>query len=138
MGTNIRELLSLEAVLVSRLQKVWARQSKLQLQGIEDAVAVRDWPLALRLAEAIDLSDIGQSQKELAYTIFRGCIDFGAHLAAGGASLTSGLIFEQAVKNSVSQWLQEIEWSVTAQVQQQALQSLERLFREFHQQHITK
>lgn len=126
MSTRIdpREYLTLEAVLVRRLQRDWAAQARKAFPAINRAIEARDWGEAVALVEKLDLSDIGHNAKSLAYSVFRGCIDFGAQTAAGGRSMTSSLAFDQTVKRVVSQWLQSIEWSVTLQVQKRVLKSI--------------
>lgn len=124
MSTDIdpREYLALEAVLVRNVQKEWAKQAKVIIPPIQAAIDRKDWAYAFQLAQDIDLSDIGQKHKDLAYSVFRGCIDFGSQMATTGRSLMSSLAFSDVVKNVVNQWLQQIEWSVTQQMQKSAMQ----------------
>jgi hypothetical protein len=124
MSTRIdpRDYLSLESVLVRSIQRDWAQQAKTIFPPIQAAIDAKDWGLAVELVGAVDLSDVGQAHKSLAYSVFRGCMDFGSQLAAGGRSLVSSLAFSEMVKNVVSQWLQALEWSATQQLQRSAMQ----------------
>ena len=117
-----RDLLTLEALLVRRLQADWARLAAPAMAKIKGAINDSDWTLAVREAQALDLADIGVAQKELAHSVFRASADFGAKMAAGGRALTSTLDFSYTIDRVVSQWLQQIEWTATQQVQKAALQ----------------
>lgn len=119
--TSFRDYLTLETVLVRAVQKDWARQSKVIFPPISDAIDRKDWDEAVRLIEAIDLSGIGETHRGMAYSVFRGCIELGSQLASGGRTLVSSLWFGDTVNRVVNQWLQGIEWSVTQQVQDDAL-----------------
>jgi len=124
MTTDLRAYLDLEDLLVGRLQSEWADEARTFQKQVEDAIAVEDWAAATAAAEEIDLSAVGERSKDFAYAVFKGAIDFGAQVAAGGPALVTSLGFDQSLRASVNQLLKYLEWQATAQAQESALQSI--------------
>lgn len=123
---DIRQFLELEGLLSLRLEELWEAKAESVWGEFQRAMATDDFIAAEAVADSIDLSAIGADISSYAYTVFRADIDFGAQLASGTRTLTSGLALDRTTKTAVLQLKSFLQYGLAMRLQKYLLQLIAR------------
>ena len=120
---QIQTYLALEIGLTRRLQKAWARESKPAYEAIANAVNDEDWHTATALVHKLDMTHVGEENKEWIKHYLLSCAVYGAKRANKKGPQFVGAGNHQARIDQVTQTIcTYFEHRGTALVQAKALQ----------------
>lgn len=122
---DLRTYLLLERAFVRRLQRSWRQRSAPIYQKITQACLDHKWDEARRLVPDLDLAEVGTENREWITYMLLSCAVFGAGIVSKKKPSFVGVgTFDTFLKQVTSNFLQYLEFSATAQVQAEAMQSI--------------
>jgi DNA topoisomerase IB/N-acetylglutamate synthase-like GNAT family acetyltransferase len=126
-----RVLLKLEAALVRRLRASWKRESTPVYLKIQQAITDCDWPTAVQQVYKLDMTHVGDENREWIRHMLLSFAVFGAKMAnkRGPLFLNAGT-YDQRLDHITDIICQYFEHRATALVQARALQSIAEAERE--------
>ena len=120
---DFRTYLALEVALTRRLQADWRKLSGPLYTKIAEAAEKKDWDTARRLAQDLDMTQVGERNREfIKYTLLATAV-FGAGMA--GATRPAFLAdpeHDGVMNQATSNMLQYLKFGATTAVQAEALQ----------------
>lgn len=120
---DFRTLLAMEASLIHRLRKDWRKHSAPTLTAIEKAVADKNWHKATDLVQDIDMSEIGEANRDYIRYMMMSFATFGAMSANNrGPDFVKKKMYPLYVDKARDQVLQYLEHQATTQLQAKMLQ----------------
>ncbi len=122
---DLRTYVALERSFVRRLQRTWRIQSAPLYQKITQACLDHKWDEARRLVTDLDMSEVGVENREWITYMLLSCGVFGASIVSKRKPSFVGVgTFDTFLKQTTTNIIQYLEYSATAQVQAEALQSI--------------
>jgi hypothetical protein len=120
---DFRSYVALEVALTRRLVKDWKKVSVPLYKRIAQAVQDENWHLATQLAYDLDLTEVGEKNKEYIKYMMLSCAVFGSKMANkhGPQFLPVGT-YDSIMTQVTSNFLQYLEHKATNLVQGRALQ----------------
>jgi len=122
---DLRTYLLLERAFVRRLQRSWRMLSAPTYALITQACLDHKWDEARRLVPELDMTEVGTENREWITYMLLSCAVFGAGTVRKGRPSFVGVgTFDTFLKQVTNNILTYLELSATAQVQEEALQSI--------------
>ena len=122
---DLRMYLLLERAFVRRLQRAWRKQSAPTYTRITQACLDHKWDEARRLVTDLDMTEVGTENREWITYMLLSCAVFGAGTVSKSKPSFVGVgSFDTFLKQVTNNVLQYLEYSGTARVQEEALQSI--------------
>mgnify|MGYP001570496606 CR=1 FL=1 len=122
---DIRVFLELEAQMMRRLRKTWVPlAAKLQAQ-VEDAINAGDFASAYDLAREVDLSDVGEKNRQYIKYMLLANANFGARLVSDTkATFVSSGSFDAMLDKVADNFCKSLEHNATTQTYKTIVQSI--------------
>lgn len=122
---DIRTYLTIEIALTKRLQKTWQEISAPIYAKIQEAVSLGQWDKARQLVNQLDLTPVGQQNKDYIKYMLQAAASFGAMMTNAGETWVHNLPeANQVMNNATQQILLFCQHNGTALVREAALQSI--------------
>lgn len=122
---DIRTYIALEQSLIHRLVTSWKKASEDVYQDIAEAITNKDWQKAVALVPQLDMTHVGEKNKEYIKYMLRSCAIFGAKIAnKKGPQFVSAGDFDHRMTHVANMMCQYFEHRATSMVQAKALQSI--------------
>lgn len=120
---DFRSYLTLEVALTDRLTRTWREHSKPFYDDIGKALAAKQFGLARHLVADLDLTPVGEQNREYVKYLLLSCAAFGAGMAnKNGPSFIRTGNYDTMMNRVADTFLLYLEHAATAQVQKEALQ----------------
>lgn len=122
---DIRTYLELEVQLHKRLRKTWKPiAAKLQAKVV-DAIDQGDFAKAYSLAKDIDLTSVGEKNKQYIKYLMLACANFGARMATDSkTTFVSGGAHDKLMEAVAENFCKSLELNATVQVYKAVVQSI--------------
>lgn len=135
---DFRDYIDLEEMLTQRLVGTWGSISRQVYRQVATALKNNDFGLAIDIANDLDLTPIGEENQGFMQTVFSGCVEHGASVAANGVPRMPARAFSPEIKNVVTQVMLTMEHSATLQMRKRLLQLIAGTKAKYEQDTIQK
>lgn len=121
---DLRTYLEIEDSLARRLSRTWKPLALQVFTKVQDLVAAGDWAAAYAAAQDVDLSVVGDSNREWIKYMLQAAMVFGAKVASSGQKVTAVSLgsYDKLLSRQTDVLCASLEYNVTIDMHRQLVQ----------------